>query len=234
MNINFLVIDLSHWDEASDYSKVKAAGIAGVIYKATQGSGNVDTTYSGQRASALKNGLLWGAYHFGDGSSVKTQAQNFLNHADVTAGDLFCLDYENNADSQMSIQQAIDWTTQVENDLGRVNQCVLYSGNLIKETMRPQDQPFWGSRRLWLAQYASKPVVPAPWAKYWLWQYTDGESGPSPHSVAGVSGTIDCNHYDGTADQLKAEWATGKSQSPIPVEPVRICPLCHQPWPIPA
>jgi lysozyme len=226
-----LVIDLSHWDEAHDYAKVKAAGIVGVIYKATQGSSSVDVTYASQRAAAVSNGLLWGAYHFGDGSSVATQVENFLRHADVLAGDLFCLDYEDNPESQMSIGQAGDWTSEVEDALGRQNQLVLYSGNTIKETMRPQDQPFWSSRRLWLAEYGHKATIPAPWAKYWLWQYTDNAT------VAGVGIQIDGSYFDGSAEQLKAEWATGRAISPLPPISVpraeRICPLCHQPWPIP-
>jgi lysozyme len=229
MKINLLVIDLSHFDFATDYAKVKASGVAGVIYKATQGSGMNDSTYLAQKAEAKAAGLLWGAYHFGDGSDPKDQAQNFLTFARVDPDELFCLDYEDYPSSQMSIGQAETFVVDVEAGLGRNGQCVLYSGNLIKETIRSQDQGFWSARRLWLAEYGPTPKVPAPWAKQWLWQYTDGESGPTPHGVPGVSEkTHDCNHYDGTPEQLAAEWATGKA-STAPV--VRYCPTCHQKLP---
>jgi lysozyme len=217
--INLLVIDLSHWDDVTDYAKVKASGIVGVIYKATQGSSYVDATYAPEREKAVGAGLLWGALHFGDGSSVTAQVKNFLSHAALNPQDLFALDYEDNT-SQMNIQQAHDWMVAVEQELGRPTQGVLYSGNTIKETIRPQDQAFWAPRRLWLAQYASSPVVPPPWTSAWLWQYTDGGTVPG---LAG-QGTVDCNSYLGTAIQLANEWSTGQTT-------VQYCPCCHQPLP---
>jgi lysozyme len=205
--INFLVVDLSHWDPAADYDKAKAAGVVGVIYKASQGANLTDGTYTDQRAKAKKAGLLWGAYHFGDNSNVTRQVDSFIAAADLGPGDLFCLDYEP-FNSQMSYAQAKAFVMEVESSLNRYSRCVLYSGNQIKENLVPEDQIFWAARRLWLAQYASQPVTPAPWAKPWLWQYTDGEYGPEPHTVPGCDPSgIDCNSYDGTPDQLKSNWA---------------------------
>ena len=219
--MNLLVIDLSHYDPASNYEVVKASGIAGVIYKCTQGSTNVDETYLGQRAQALDAGLLWGAYHFGDGSNVDGQTQNFLKHAKIGADDLICLDYEDYPSSQMHLSQAQAWVTGVETALDRDNDTVLYSGNRIKEDMTPAGYGFWETRRLWLAQYGPTADVPLPWHKYWLWQYTDSGT------VPGVPGAraIDCNHFDGTAEELSVEWSFGVSR----VE--RVCPTCKQPWP---
>jgi lysozyme len=61
MNMNYMVVDLSHYDPAHDYDAVKAAGVTGVIYKATQGQTYQDPTYPKQRRAALKAGLCWGA-----------------------------------------------------------------------------------------------------------------------------------------------------------------------------
>jgi lysozyme len=210
------VIDLSHYDPASDYGKVKAAGIVGVIYKATQGTGYQDPTYVAQRTAALKAGLKWGAYHFGDGSDVKEQVANFLGFAQVDPDSLFCLDYEPNSSSQMGLTQAKHFIEEAEQGLGRPGECVLYSGSQIKDTLKSDPEGFWGSRRLWLAQYGSTPSWPSAWQSFWLWQYSGDGQGPLPHTVAGCDPNIDCSSYDGSPDELVAEWASGTVVPPPP------------------
>jgi len=46
---------------------------------------------------------------------------------------------------------------------------------------------------------------------YWLWQYTDGNIGPGRKTVPGIPGNrqnfLDCDHFQGSADDLKAQWA---------------------------
>jgi lysozyme len=216
-DIHPLVVDLSHWDCATDYAEVKNDGIVGVIFKATEGEGYTDPTYVSQQAAAKAAGLLWGAYHFADGSSVNAQIDNFMRFACPDPDELFCLDWEDNGGNVMSAADAKTWITQVENQLGRPGQCVIYSGNTAKEKINGKDD-FFGARRLWLCQYSSTPAWQESWDNYWLWQYTDGQSGPSPHSVKGV-GNCDINSYDsGPAGQLVTQWATGGAP-PQPVPP---------------
>jgi GH25 family lysozyme M1 (1,4-beta-N-acetylmuramidase) len=212
---NPLVIDLSHYDPAKNYNAVKNAGVVGVIYKATQGTGNQDGTYFSQRTAALKAGLLWGAYHFCDASDPNKQAQNFVDNAQLDSSMLFCADLEDYGDNTISKDQAVQFITKVETVLGRPGQCVIYSGNLVKEWLGDSKDEFFGARRLWLAQYGSNPVVQASWDQPWLWQYTDGSSGPEPHTIDGCDPTgIDISSYTGTPDQLRSQWATGTS--PVP------------------
>jgi len=216
MKPNLLVVDLSHWDPADDYEAVTAAGVVGVIYKATQGTGYQDPTYHKQRSAALKADLLWGAYHFGDASNPKKQVDNFLGFAEINANTLFCLDFEDYS-SQMTLDGARAFIQECEDRLGRPGECVIYSGNTIKEFLGDTNDEFFGARRLWLAQYGNKAVCQCSWDNYWLWQYTDGTYGPQPHTVDGCdSSGVDCNHYDGTAEQLAAEWAGGSAAPPEP------------------
>jgi lysozyme len=84
---------------------------------------------------------------------------------------------------------------------------VIYSGNTAKERIHGND-PFFGSRRLWLAQYGTAPTTQESWTDYWLWQFTDGEHGPSPHSIDGI-GRCDINSYPGDPQRLIEEWASG-------------------------
>ena len=62
--INPLVVNLSHHNDVADFGAVKAAGIAGIIHKATEGVGFADKRYADRRGRALGVGLLWGAYPF--------------------------------------------------------------------------------------------------------------------------------------------------------------------------
>src|SRR5262249_8754118 len=74
------VIDISHHNGTKlRFDKAKADGIIGVIQKATQGESYVDRTFGRNREAILAAGLLFGAYHFGDGSDGTLQAKHFLN-----------------------------------------------------------------------------------------------------------------------------------------------------------
>src|ERR1700746_1712391 len=217
MDPNLLVIDLSHWDPPEDYDAVAAAGVCGIIYKATQGTGYRDSTYLKQRQAALKAGLLWGAYHFGDNSDAQKQVDNFLSYAQIDDQTLFCLDWEDNPNSQMGLDGVRQFIDICEQELGRANECVLYSGNTAKEALGDKNDPFFGAHRLWVAQYGNSCVCQASWDGYWLWQYTDGTYGPEPHTVDGCSPDgIDWHQYDCTPDQLAAEWASGFAVVPVP------------------
>jgi lysozyme len=221
MQVFPMVVDLSHWDPAQSYSQVKASGIHGVIYKATEGSNYQDTTYVSQQHAAKAAGLCWGAYHFADASSVNKQIDNFMHFADPDPDELFCLDWEDNGGNAMSLANAQTWITEVEKQLGREGQCVIYSGNTAKEALGNSSNAFFGSRRLWLCQYTTgTPTWAKAWDNYWLWQFTDGQSGSTPHSVSGI-GHCDINSFDrdGGSDELIATWATGKSDGPGPTPP---------------
>ena len=153
--------------------------------------------------------MLWGAYHFAEATDVDAQVKNFMNFASPNPDELFSLDWEDYGSNTMSADQAKRWITQVENALDRPGQCLIYSGNTAKELIDGND-PFFGSRRLWLAQYSTTPQPQQSWVTYWLWQFTDGQVGPSPHTVDGV-GPCDINSYAESSDQLRAEWASGPS-----------------------
>ena len=56
--INPLVVDLSHHNDVADFGAVKAAGIAGIIHKATEGVSFTDKLYADRRGRALGVGLL--------------------------------------------------------------------------------------------------------------------------------------------------------------------------------
>lgn len=202
-----LVVDIYHGDVVLDFAKVKAAGIVGVIHKATQGGGIVDHAYATRRKSALAAGLLWGAYHFFDFSaSPVAQADHFLSVANADEKTLVALDWENVGAREPSAALARAFLHEIEAKLGR--KAVIYSGNVAKEQIAGKDD-YFGSHRLWLCQYGAAWKVQASWERPWLWQNNGDSYGPGPHHIAGLAGLIDnnCIIDPMTAEQLMTEWA---------------------------
>jgi len=198
------VVDLSHHNGGLyDFSAAKGAGLWGCIYKASEDTGYVDETYAAARQQAKRAGILWGAYHFFRPGNVTAQADHFLRTAEPDPDTLLVLDHEDEGcsldDAKKFMQLVEDWTGQ--------RPC-LYSGHLIKEQIGNRHDDYLADCRLWMAQYGNDPEWPPNWQEMWLWQYTDGVEGPSPHSVPGI-GNCDCNSYQGTEDELKRTWAEG-------------------------
>jgi lysozyme len=205
------VVDISHHNVVKDLKATAAAGVWGVIHKASQGRAYRDPDYAARREAAAAAGMLWGAYHFNTGDDVAAQVANFLRAAKPDNDTLMVLDYEDNRPSQMSINQAIAFLHMVEQKLGR--KAAIYSGNRLKETiggLSPMERDYVLQHRLWLCQYGPKAVLPTGFKTKWLWQYTGDGIGPAPHNVPGIvagNGGIDLNAFDGTRAQLAAAWA---------------------------
>lgn len=210
--INFCVVDIFQGDNVSSFQKAAANGILGVIHKATTGATGKDKKYAQRRKAALAAGLLWGAYHWGTAAPVAAQVENFISTATPDNNTLVALDYETTKGNQMTLAQAREFLTLINQRLGR--KAKIYSGNLLKEQLGNKVDAFFGSHRLWLAHYNPNPVCQKSWSKAWLWQYTDSPNNPNlqPSSIPGIpgdaKGNLDCDSYDGTAQALKAEWAS--------------------------
>jgi lysozyme len=199
-----VVIDISHHNANPDFGQAAAAGIVGVIHKATQGLTYKDPMYLTNRQKATDAGLLWGAYHFGIGGDGSDQADFFLGFAAPDAGTLLVLDYEPNTQgATMSLADARAFVTQVNDKLGRFPG--LYSGSLIKQQLGNNKDPVLAQCFFWLAQYGPTAVVPANWPTWTLWQYTDGNLGPQPHTVPGI-GACDRDKFNGDLQGLKTLW----------------------------
>ncbi|HXH90752.1 MAG TPA: glycoside hydrolase family 25 protein [Thermoanaerobaculia bacterium] len=209
-NINLRVVDLYHLDNVTSFQQAADSGLWGVIHKATTGATGQDDAYAKRRQAVLDAGLLWGAYHWGTNADVGQQVDNFLAVAQPDDATLVALDFEETAGNQMTLDQARQFLTLVAGRLGR--KPVLYCGGLFKTDMGNTKDAFFGSHRLWLAQYGPTPQPQASWDSVWLWQYTDSKTGPQPNQVPGIpgdtSGNLDCNSYSFTKEQLAGEWAS--------------------------
>ncbi len=189
-------LDVSHYDETIDFSKVKAAGFEACYAKCTEGTAVIDARYSSNKQKAKAAGMLFGAYHFfRPGSDAKTQAEHFLMHADLKPGELIpSLDWEV-SQGRSDVPKAQLWLNIVEQACGQ--KPVIYGPPyMLNDFNLPAS---FRDYTLWVAHYGvTAPLLPAPW-KYWsFWQYS--EKG----SVPGIpAADEDMDMWNGSLDQLK-------------------------------
>ena len=203
------ILDLSHNNSIPDPLAAFATAahdaddpITLIIHKATQGGGMVDVTYAPRHAAAKSAGLLWGAYHFCDGSDTVAQADHFLSVVGDPTGVLLALDVERNA-SQATLGDAVFIASRIAHRIGRWP--VIYTGRygpLGNGSGLPN--AILGRCPLWLPEYGNNPVCPDGWTEWAMWQHTDGHMGVDIADAPGI-GPCDRSYFAGTADELK-QW----------------------------
>jgi len=209
-----LGIDVSNNDqETIDWQTVKRNQISFAFAKASQGNNFKDKTFADNWSRMKQANIIRGAYHFFQPSQdPEAQANNFLAMVKdrLESTDLPpVLDVEN---FPKSIEQEWKNITTVNQRIARIKQWlekveketkrkpIIYTGvsfwqELMNDSQALTEYP------LWIAHYTnrSQPQVPANnWGgKGWtLWQYT--EEG----KIAGVSGNVDINRFNGSLDEL--------------------------------
>lgn len=192
-------IDISHWQDTIDWPAVKSDGIEFALAKATEATDYVDPTFDTNRAEAKAAGIAFGAYHFFRSDEDPTvQAQHFATTmGSVETGEISpVLDLET-ADGEGAstiVERALTFLQVLESLTGRVP--IIYtSPSFFDSTL---DGPAaLGGYPLWIANWeTSCPTVPAAWADWSVWQYTDSGS------VNGIGGPVDRDQFDGSVDEL--------------------------------
>ena len=227
------VVNMSHYDLMRvDFVAMKSEGVVGLIHEATFPRLQRDWRYAERQVAATRAGLLWGAYHFADGTSPIQQADHFLavvgsSHPPTNAphesektrpGVLLVLDFEKNGHypgGSMSTAQAAAFAERIKERTGkypglygseyRLRQ-MLYSGGATA-AHRAILSNCW----LWIANYHARPRVTSPWSGWDLWQYTgDGKCGLRPRSAfpIGVANLrkAERNIFRGNNAELSAFW----------------------------
>lgn len=188
-------IDVSVWQGAIDWAKVKASGRSFVFAKATEGIGYEDARYDANRAGAIAEGMKFGAYHFarpGSNNPV-TEADWFVNTARYQHGMLVpVLDLELTGGLGPSalITWAKAWVQRVYARLG-VKPMIYATPSFWRNAMGDSRWFADNGYRLWVAHWGvTSPSVPGSnWGgRSWTaWQYTN------QGTVPGISGRVDLN-----------------------------------------
>lgn len=191
-------IDVSHFQGIVNWQQVAQAGMSFAFAKATEGITYTDPQFTNNWPGIQAAGLLRGAYHFFEANDdASAQAKQFLSKVQLEPGDLPpVLDVETNAgvsDSQIWTGVAT-WLQLVEQATGRLP--ILYTAPGFWDSHEPD--PTLTRYPLWLADYASEPVLPKGWTSWLFWQHS--QTG----TVSGVTGSVDLDLFSGTLEQLRA------------------------------
>lgn len=194
-------IDISHYQGAIDWSKVKAGGLSFVYIKATEGADGVDDHFAANWRGAADAGLSRGAYHFYNFCKTGAeQAANFVAQVPADADALpATIDLEESGDCGTMPDKAAfrkdlaDFVAKVKAAYGHTP--ILYVNYSIYDKYFSGDN---GSYRLWIADTGHEsPSLPDS-ASWMMWQY--GWHG----AVDGIAGEVDLDVFNGTPEMLAA------------------------------
>jgi lysozyme len=211
-------IDVSHHQDRIDWQKVAAAGYRFAIIRASYGSTVKDRRFETHWDGARAAGLKVSSYHFLlPEQGAQAQMDFWFGILGSRKPDFpLCLDVEKNStglpkETMTSIVR--DCLQRIEGHDGR--KAILYTRASFwnRQLVTAGD---WAQHDLWVAYYVNNPAsinpgLPAGWSTYRFWQYS--ESGQVP----GISGNVDLNYFNGSADDL-LHYAGGSTTQP-PVQP---------------
>jgi GH25 family lysozyme M1 (1,4-beta-N-acetylmuramidase) len=199
-------LDVSQWQGAIDFGRVRASGREFVLIRATAGRLTTDSRYTQNRAAALAAGLAVGAYHFAHPDTkigtvkldATLEADHFLAVARYRHGMLLpVLDLESGSRLGTARLQTWvrTWLTRVYSKLHV--KAVIYTTESFWDDYMGDTRWFVdnGYRVLWIAHWdTTSPRIPASnWAgRSWtMWQYSDCGN------VPGIRGCVDLDRFKG-------------------------------------
>lgn len=189
-------IDVSHYQENIDWSKVKKindlAPVSFVMMRATYGKNKVDEKFSHNWKEAKKQNLIRGAYHYyRPNEDSNTQVRNFISNVRLQKGDFPpILDVEKAPKRrQMSAKKfekgLLNWLKKVELHYG-VKPIIYTSDGFLKHHLTNEE---FKNYTIWIANYND---VKEPNHKNWkFWQFSD------KGKVEGISTKVDLNVFNG-------------------------------------
>jgi GH25 family lysozyme M1 (1,4-beta-N-acetylmuramidase) len=195
-------IDVSHHQNAIDWTQVAASGVRFAIAKATEGTGYIDPLFATNRAEAMAAGIVFGAYHFARPDlhpfDAIPEADHFVDTAQLAPGNIVpVLDLERSGDLTPAAltDWVLQWLGEVTARTG-VRPMVYTSPNGWRDRMADTTAiADAGYTMLWIAHWnVASPTLPANgWqSNGWrIWQYSDCGD------VPGIDGCVDQDFFNG-------------------------------------
>lgn len=216
-------IDVSNYQGNVNWTSVKNAGVPFAFCKATEGVDFIDAKFTQNMTNASAAGVYISPYHFGRINSNIANPNDAIDEANDFVDAIApyyaqpgrflrpVLDVENtpyaNTVANLATNKAYisewvrDFIGVVETRLGfaPIIYCnTSFATSLLESNLNQYD--------LWVANYNYAPpsIPPASidgvWNGWDFWQYTDSGS------VSGITGNVDRNVYQGTMEELLAEF----------------------------
>ena len=215
--------DVSHFQGAVNWAKVKAGGASFGIAKASEGLDYVDKQFAANWKGMAAAGLrVRGAYHFAHpAEDAAAQARHFVTTVamggrNTSAGDFYVLDIEDVTqqlvDQEIGAAEVVAWCTAwvktVMTTTGMpARRVVIYTGAWFWDPHTDGSAALSG-HPLWVSCYtnASRPSLPKGWGSWALWQFTDSGK------IGGVGASVDMSRFNGTLAELEALFADERQE----------------------
>jgi GH25 family lysozyme M1 (1,4-beta-N-acetylmuramidase) len=209
-------IDVSVYQGTINWASAKADGVRYAFVRVSDGTTVPDTKFAANWAGTKAEGILRGAYQFFRPSQDAIAQADMLLDAvggEVAEGDLppgIDVESDGGLEPAQVTAKVKTWIERVKGATGR--DPIIYTGFYF---WRDQvGAPDITTSPLWHAQYttAECPNIAPPWADWAFWQYT------STGAVAGISGNVDINRFNGTFDDLMQ--LAGPGAPPLACDPI--------------
>jgi lysozyme len=189
-------IDVSYYQEAIDWPKVRASGVAFAFIRVSDSTLLDDPMFERNWAAAKAAGVLRGAYqYFRPDDDVRAQADLLVDAIARDPGELppvIDVEVDGGKRPDQIAKRVSQWLARVHSRLGI--EPIVYTGPAFwRDSVGGADV----GHPLWLAHYTTDcPLVPAPWTQWTFWQHTDRGR------VPGIYGPVDLDLFRGTLDEL--------------------------------
>ncbi len=208
-------IDVSVWQGAINWTKVKAAGAQFAFVRISDGATLRDRYFDVNWAGAKAAGVIRGAYQFfRPGQSATAQANVMISAiGTLQPGDLPpVIDVEDTGGlSPSAVASSVrTWVDRVQAALGVAP--IIYTGPYFWHYQVGAPASF-APNAAWIAHTGTScPYLPAPWSRWTFWQHEIS-------SIDGISGPVDRNRFNGSLAQLQE--LAGARPHPLPFSWVR-------------
>lgn len=205
-------IDVSYYQGVIDWAAVKNAGIDFAIVRVSDGTGFRDPQFARNWRESKANGLVRGVYQFfRPTQDPVAQADLLLAELDalggIQPGDLppVCDLEVRDGRSAAQVVAAMDaWIARVVARTG-IKPLIYTSPSFWNALAAPSHEEDNG---LWIAHWGvNAPTVANGWLEWTFWQTS------ATGRVAGISGDVDTNLFNGSVDDLRAYAAASPSNA---------------------
>jgi lysozyme len=192
-----LGIDVSHYQGAIDWKRVKEAGVVFAFARVSDGTEVIDQRFAENFAAMKRAGVRRGAYQFFRAAldpiaqaDLLVDTVRRLGAADLPlAADVETADGMTPEEVREGLRR---WLRRVERRTRR--RPIIYTSPSMGETLAGA----FSDHVLWVAHYeVDCPTLPAGWQRWTFWQHS------STGRVAGVAGPVDLDVFAGTWAELR-------------------------------